>query len=174
MGTILVGGSKPGLLRASPGRNGQGQAPPAAAWFAVARLGPQCPGVGGRGRRRWCRVLGKWGCRKRAPALVSRLWSPRVPAGASQGGAEVAALEMAYCPADRGTRFFGSLGCFGEKKPSGRHLTRFPVLKAYFLSLQCQGARRTVKLFGFCVDKASANCPHSSREQNQTETYHSE
>lgn len=63
---------------------------------------------------------------------------------------------------------------WGEKNSSDHPLIHFAVLKVYFLSLQCQGAGCTMKLFGFCLDKASANCPRSSREQNQTETYHSE
>lgn len=39
--TILVRGLWPVLLRASPGKNGDGQAPPAPAQFLAARLGPQ-------------------------------------------------------------------------------------------------------------------------------------
>lgn len=75
-GHNFVSGSRPVLLRASPGRNGDRQAPPAPAQFAAASLGPQCWGIGARGRRGFAGFLGQWGCRKRAPALRFWLCSP--------------------------------------------------------------------------------------------------
>lgn len=44
VGTILVSGSQPGLLGASPGRNGDGQAPPAAARLDPSVLKHWCEG----------------------------------------------------------------------------------------------------------------------------------
>lgn len=50
MGTILASGSQPGLLRASPGTNGDGQAPSAAAQFAAGpSAGALAQGAGGGG-----------------------------------------------------------------------------------------------------------------------------